>query len=202
MLLDKEFASVAELDVRKLNYALQSLDMDIKNEERALELLNMIRLYGRDFGIRVKEECLSAVYEAAYWIENEIATVSLVSSQTGIVSEVLPIGFGGLRHARRKPLAKAQQELITHAINIAGEIAYAICKYVRNKEVVKPAARLLYSILRFSDINGLTEHKQQTMNEFSECLRISQTPVGGKPFAEGAQILSEYLDLALDRSND
>jgi hypothetical protein len=202
VLLDKEFATVVELEVRKLSYAFQSLRMDLENEARALEILNTIRLYGRDFGDRVKEECVSAVYEASYWIQCEVVTDTLVDSQTGIVLEVLPIGLGGLRHPRRKAFTKTEKELFSHAINIAGEIAYAVCKYVRQKEVLRPAANLLYSILRFTDLNDLAEHKKQTLHEFAECLRIAETSVRRGTFSEGVELLRERRALALDRSYD
>jgi hypothetical protein len=196
MLLDRDFATVAELEVRKLSYAFQSLHIDLKNEVRALEILEMIRLYGRDFGPRVKDECLSAVYEAVYWTQLEVATPALVYAQTTIVGEVLPIGFGGLRHARRKTLTKTGKELISHAIDIAGEIAYAICKYVPEVELLNSAAHRLYSILKFADLNDLAEEKEAILHEFSECIRIA----GANSFEKGVDLLREQQALALDRS--
>jgi len=197
MLLDREFATVVELEVRKLSYAFESLRIDSNNEGRAAEILSVMHCYARDFGPRVKNECLSSIYGSCNWLRRRATTQILVNLQTIIVFETLPTGFGGLR-APGRPINRANRDLLSHAINVAGEICYDTCKYVRKKEIAEPAVQLLADILRFTCLNKLEKEKANILHEFDECTRVSETPFFGAAFEAGVNLLKEWKTWALD----
>jgi len=199
MALDREFASVVELEVRKLAYAFEAVKIDLVNEDGAAEVLAMMHCYARDSGPRVKNECLSAIYSSCNWLRRRAATEVLVNWQTTIVYEALPIRGGGLL-APGRPLIKAERDLVSHATNVAGEICYDVCKYVRSEKVAKPAAELLGDILRFVSLNKLEDEKAEVLEEFDQCTRISGAQLLKGPFNAGSRLLQECKMWALDYS--
>jgi hypothetical protein len=198
ILLDREFASVVELEVRKLGYAFQSLEVNLANERRALEILSMVHCYSRDFGARVKEECLSTIYDTCNWLRRRVATELIVSYQTSIVTEALPMGFGGLVAPRRKPITAIEMKLLIHAINVAGEICYDMCKYIRDGKIAYEAVVLLADCLRFACLNGLEKIRAEVLNEFEGCTRISGAAFRGEIFKAGLDLLTEWKAWAFD----
>jgi len=195
--LDREFATVVELEVRKLSYSFESIKIDVANEERAADILSVMHCYARDFGPRVKDECLSAVYGSTRWLQLQVATELLVNWQTTIVLETLPMKFGGLV-APGKPLKTKERELLSHAINVAGEICYDACKYVRAEKVAKPAVLLLADILRFANLNRLKKEEAEILHEFDSSTRISRQHLIKGPFEAGIRLLQEWKAWALE----
>lgn len=195
--LDK---TLALFDVKRLTYKFQALDSSVKEEGRALEIMRVMQQYARDSGHEIKEGCISFVYETCGWLWRCTGSGDFVSHQTSILLECLPIGVGGLRAASKQSLRKHELELLKHGINVAGEIAYAVCKYIRAKEPAEHAIAMLHDVLRFSVLNGLTACEKQALREFAECERISAQPLReGHAFDVGLQLLSEYKQAAIDR---
>ena len=57
---------------------------------------------------------------------------------------------------------------------MAGDIAYDVCKYVRNEEAAQDAIWALHDLLRFSVLNNLSDCEKDVLHEFAECERISR----------------------------
>jgi hypothetical protein len=95
-----------------------------------------------------------------------------VSHQTSILMECSPIIT--LVAPSRKPLTKRDIDLLKHVINVAGEIAYSVCKYMQNEETAQHAIFALYDLLRFAVLNDLSECEDAVLQEFAQCERISR----------------------------
>ncbi|MGH9727899.1 MAG: hypothetical protein ACRD4V_04840 [Candidatus Acidiferrales bacterium] len=189
---------LALFEVKRLTYKFQALTPKRNEEARALEIMRVIEQYARDYRHDVKELCIQFVYETADWLSLGIGSGDFVFQQTSILMECIPIGFGGLVAPSRKPLSKHGRDLLNHAIDIAGEIAYDICKYVRVKAAAEKAIIMLYTILRFTDLNNLAKSKEKMLHEFNECERICKQPgPQGHPFDDGLQLLKLWKEEAL-----
>lgn len=190
--------SLVLFELRRLTYSFNALGTGARAESSALKIMGIMVQYARDFGYEVKEECISFVYDTASWILRGKVTSDFVFHETAILLECLPIGAGGLVARSRKPLGRRERRLLSHCVDVAGEIAYTVCKYVREKEVTEQAVVLLHDILRFTNLNGLSKYKDQTLWEFSECERIcNQKFEGGQAFTDGLELLESWKKIAL-----
>jgi len=190
--------SLVLFEVRRLMYKFHALDSDSSAEPRALELMRMALQFARDFDNEVKQECVSFVYETSDWLRRGISSREFVSHQTSILLECAPIRAGGLVAPSRKPLGEPEVELLDHIVNVAGEVAYAVCKYIRDKKTAEVAIGQLHDLLRFAVLNCLAESERSVLDEFSQCKRISREPLNhGHPFEAGLDLLDIYKKEAL-----
>ena len=112
--------------------------------------------------------------------------------------ECAPIGFGGLVAPSPKPLGKRDLDLLKHIIDVAGDLAYAVCKYVRNEQAAEHAILMLHNLLRFAILNDLTEFEKEALHEFEECERISQAELNyDAPFEAALKRLAFWKEDAL-----
>jgi hypothetical protein len=170
--------SLVLFEVKRLTYKFQALDF--QDQRRALEIMRQVLLFGRFNSHEVKEDCVSFVYETATWMMRGFGSEEFVSHQseefvshqTSILMECAPIQT--LVAPSRRPLSKRDIELLKHTINVAGEIAYAVCKYIGNEKAATRAIFMLHDLLRFAVLNGLTECEKDVLHEFAECERISR----------------------------
>ncbi len=190
--------SLALLEVKRLTYKFHSLDFRGKEEPRALELMRLVMQFGRDGGHEIEEDCVSFIYETSDWLRRGIGSKEFVSHQTTILSECAPIGIGGLVAPSPKPLGKRDVDLLKHIINVSGDIAYAVCKYIRNKDAAEHAILMLHDVLRFAVLNNLTEFEKDALHEFAECERICRHPLNyGAHFEAGLKLLDFWKKEAL-----
>ena len=162
--------SLVRFEVKRLTYKFQALDF--QEERRALEIMRQVLLFGRFSSHEIKEDCVSFVYETATWLMRGTGSEEFVSHQTSILLECSPIIT--LVAPSRKPLTKKDIDLLKHIINVAGEIAYAVCKYIGNETAATHAILMLHDLLRFAVLNDLTECEKDVLHEFAECERISR----------------------------
>lgn len=166
--------SLVLFEVKRLTYKFQALDF--LEERRALEIMRQVLLFGRFSSHEIKEDCVSFVYETASWLmrgawSKGSGWKEFVSHQTSILMECSPII--ALVAPSRRPLSKREVDLLKHVINVAGEVAYAVCKYIRNEEAARDAILALSDLLRFSVLNNLRDCEKDVLNEFAQCERIS-----------------------------
>ena len=189
--------SLALFEVKRLTYKFQALDSRAKQEPRALELMRLILQFGRDGGYEVKEDCVSFVYETSDWLRRGIGSAEFVSHQTSILMECAPIGAGGLV-APSPSLSKRDLDLFKHIISVSGDIAYAVCKYVRSKDAAQHAILMLHSVLRFAILNNLPDLEKDALHEFEECERICRQSLNyGALFEEALKLLDHSKKEAL-----
>jgi hypothetical protein len=170
--------SLVLFEVKRLTYRFQALDF--QDERRALEIMRQVLLFGRFSSHEVKEDCVSFVYETASWLMRAFGSEKFVSEQPGefvshqtsILMECSPIIT--LVAPSRKPLTKRDIDLLKHVINVAGEIAYSVCKYMQNEEAAHHAIFALHDLLRFAVLNDLSECEEAVLQEFTQCERISR----------------------------
>ena len=170
--------SLVLFEVKRLTYRFQALDF--QDERRALEIMRQVLLFGRFSSHEVKEDCVSFVYETASWLMRGFGSEKFVSEQSGefvshqtsILMECSPIIT--LVAPSRKPLTKRDIDLLKHVINVAGEIAYSVCKYMQNEETAQHAIFALHDLLRFAVLNDLSECEDAVLQEFVQCERISR----------------------------
>ena len=170
--------SLVLFEVKRLTYKFQALDF--QDQRRALEIMRQVMLFGRFSSHQIKEDCVSFVYETATWLmrgfgSKEFASnhsAEFVSHQTSILMECSPIIT--LVAPSRKPLSKRDIDLLKHVINVSGEIAYAVCKYIQNEEAAQHAIVALHDLLRFAVLNDLSECEEAVLQEFAQCERISR----------------------------
>ncbi|HKW61296.1 MAG TPA: hypothetical protein VJN89_02015 [Candidatus Acidoferrum sp.] len=189
---------LALFEVKRLTYKFQALDFRGKGEPRALELMRLVMQFGRDGGYEIKEDCVSFVYETSDWLRRGTGSPEFVSHQTTILMECAPIGAGGLVAPSSRPLGKRDLDLLKHIVNVSGDIAYAVCKYIRNKEAAEHAILMLHDLLRFAILNNLTEFEKDALHEFEECERICRHPLNyGVRFEAGLKLLESWKKEAL-----
>ena len=189
--------SLALFEVKRLTYKFQALDFCGKDEHRALELMRLVMQFGRDGSYEIKEDCVSFVYETSDWLRRGIGSKEFVSHQTTILLECAPIGIGGLV-APSPGLGKRDLDLLKHIINVSGDIAYAVCKYIRNKEGAEHAILMLHNVLRFAVLNKLSEFEKDALHEFEECERICRQPLNyGLHFEAALKLLDFWKKEAL-----
>jgi hypothetical protein len=154
--------------------------------------------FGRDGGYEIKEDCVSFVYETSDWLRRGIGSPEFVSHQTTILLECAPIGIGCLVAPSRQPLGKRDLDLLKHIINVSGDLAYAVCKYIRNKEAAEHAILMLHNVLRFSVLNNLADFEKDALHEFAECERICRQPLNyGLHFEAALKLLDFWKKEAL-----
>ena len=166
--------SLVLFEIKRLTYKFEALDF--QEERRALEIMRQVLLFGRFSSHEIKEDCVSFVYDTASWLmrafmPKEFASEEFVSHQTSILLECSPIIT--LVAPSRKPLTKKDIDLLKHVINVAGDIAYDVCKYVRNEKAAERAILMLHDLLRFSVLNNLSDCEKEVLHEFVQCERIS-----------------------------
>lgn len=193
--------SLALFEVKRLTYQFGALGGGLAAEDRALEIMRVIEKFARDFRYDVKELCIQFVYETASWIISRRTSDQFVSHQTSILMECVPIGAGGLRAPSPKPLTKHETRLLEHSIDVAGEIAYDVCKYVRDKDSAEQAIILLHELLLFTDLNNFTRMKNKVLEEFAQCERICKQPLRqGHAFEEGLDLVKSWKETALENA--
>lgn len=195
----KEFdRSLVSFEIRRLMYKFLALDSHECQEPRALEVMRLVMQFARDFDYEVKEQCVSFVYETSDWVRRGVASSDFVSHEASILMECLPVGLGGLVAPSPKPLGRPALKLLKHATDVSGEIAYSICKYLRDKDAAEHAIMLLSDILRFAVLNGLGDCEKAVLIEFNGCERICREHLRtGHPFDAGLELLSYWKKDAL-----
>lgn len=193
--------SLALFEIMRLTYKFRALNIHPKEEARALEIMRVVMQYATfEFNQNVRDACISFVYETTDWLNRGIGSPDFVSHETTILMECAPFGLGGLAAPSRKPLNKRALDLFDHVINVSGEIAYAICKWVRTEETVEPAVQMLSSDLQFAVLNGLAERELTILKEFGNCERICHQRLReGRPFEAGLKLLALWKQEALSR---
>lgn len=193
--------TLASFEIKRLTYEFGALDRGGRAEARALEIMRVVQQFARDFRYEVKELCIQFVYDTTRWLYVSAPSDQFVSHQTSILEECIPIGIGGLVAPSREPLTRHETLLLEHSINVAGEIAYDVCKYLRVRELAESAIMLLYELLLFTDLNRLGSLKDKVLHKFSECERICKEPLRqGHPFKEGLELLHSWRKTALENA--
>lgn len=165
--------SLVLFEVKRLTCKFQALDLQ---DRRAFEIMRQVVYLGRFSDHEIREDCVSFVYETASWLmrgirSNEFAWAEFVAHQTSILMECSPIIT--LVAPSRRPLTKRDVDLLKHVIDVAGEIAYAVCKYIQHEEAAHDAIIALSNLLRFAVLNNLSDCKKDVLSEFAQCERIS-----------------------------
>jgi hypothetical protein len=162
----------------------------------ATRILRKILLYARDFGWEVKDAAISSVYDSCEFLRRGVADGNFAQIQTLVLMEAMPFEGGSLRYKRRKPFRARDSGLLIHGADVAGEIAYSVCKYVREKTIAEDAIYMLYAVLRLAVLNQLRSLEVKVNEDFEMCKRISAEEIRGKGFNDGLELLSHWREAA------
>lgn len=192
--------SLTLFEVRRLTYQFRALEGSPKPEARAMEIMRMIQQFAYSSSPDVKELCVQFTYDTASWLYRRPVSAEFVSQQAAILLECVSPDLDFVAPVRRR-LTKPELDLLSHCVNVAGEIAYYVCKYVRVKEPAESATMLLYDLLVFTDLNRLSSERDKVLHEFNECERICKQPVRqGRAFEEGLELLKFWKKTALENA--
>lgn len=184
-------------EIRRLVYQFRALERNSKTEPRALEIMRMVQQFARDFRKDIRELCVQFTYDTVNWLYWKSVSADFVYQQTAILLECIPPGLDFVAPIKRK-LTKSEMQLLEHCVDVAGEIAYATCKYVRTKDTTEMAVIMLHDFLLIANINHLAGLKEQALGEFDECERISKERLNyGHAFDDGLELVKEWKETAL-----
>jgi len=153
--------------------------------------------YAREFAQSVKHEVLDEVLEATGRTRQGMP-VDVAQAVDSVLSEVMPVGLGGLLHPSRRKISREDQKLLERIEHATFELMWDACRYLRDLEVVHVGAKLYWALIRFAALNGLQRLEAIFLENARRCRDICNEVKRGSPFLEAQNILEEEIRDALN----
>jgi hypothetical protein len=152
------------LEVNRIRWEMERTQ-DWNELEQALEKLLP---YVREFDNVVKDKVISAIYEATSRTRDGI-TVGAAQVIDSLLAELLPASFGGMYRASHRTITQDDLALLKRIEHQTFELAWGSGRYVRDKDVMRIAARRYLVLLRATTINGLTTLQGEFLHNLRRC---------------------------------
>ncbi len=153
--------------------------------------------YAREFDHSVKQEVLEAMFEATDRTRQGMP-LDVAQAVDAVLSEVMPVGFGGLLRPSRKEISGEDQKLLEGIEDATFSLMWDACRYLRDVEVVRVGARRYWALIRFTALNGLRDLETRFLENARRCRDICNEVTRGPAFLEGHNILEDEIRDALD----
>ena len=186
-----EQESGASLAVKNIRFAIEGTQDDNDLED----LLQQLLPYASEFDHHVQDEVMQAVSRATdrtrYGVD-----VRVIRAADAVLSQLMPLASS---HAPRpKPLSDAELEVIKGIANLAFDITWDACRYIRNPALVEIGARRFRMLIRLVAVNHLDRLREKFIEEVRRCEDICSEERRGTAFPEGRKILDDAVRDALD----
>jgi hypothetical protein len=171
--------------------------MEATPELAALEghLLRLLP-FAREFSHVVKHEVLDAVSEAAGRTRHGMS-VDVAQAADCVLSELMPVGLGGMLYPARKEISVEDQKLLERIEHLTFDITWDACRYLRDLGVVKVAAQRYWALIRFATLNKLVRLQTVFLENARRCRDICNEDRAGRTFPEAWAALDEEIRDAL-----
>ena len=127
--------------------------------------------------------------------------IDVAQAVDSVLSQVMPVGFGGLVRPSREEISGDDLRLLERIEHATFELTWDACRYLRDLTVVKVGAHRYWALIRFATLNGL-QHLQATfLKNARSCQRICNEERMGTAFPEAQRTLEEEIKDALDLSD-
>lgn len=153
--------------------------------------------YAREFDHSVKHQVLDAVMNVTGRTRQNMP-LGVAQSVDTVLMEVMPIKSGGVHHPTREKFSDEDQELLKRIENAVFELTWDACRYLRNMNIVKVAARLYWVLVRFATLNQLYQLQAESLHNARHCRQICLEKRMGKAFPEGYRKLGTEIADALN----
>jgi hypothetical protein len=181
------------LEVKRIRWEMESTRL-WPELERSLEKLLP---YAREFDHPVKHEVLDAV-RAATARSRDNMSASGAYAIDAVLAELIPTSFGGMHHPSYREISSEDQALLKRVEDAMFELTWDACRYVRDSEILKIFAQRYQVLLRLVTLNRLQRLQTPFLDNARRCQEICAELRNGAPFSEGASILEESINDALD----
>jgi hypothetical protein len=180
------------LEVKKIRF-----EMEATPELAALEghLLRLLP-FAREFSHLVKHEILDAVSEATERTRDGMS-VDVAQAADCVLSELMPVGLGGMLYPARKEISVGDQKLLERMEHLTFDITWDACRYLRDLAVVKIGARRYWALIRFATLNNLLRLQTVFLENAHRCRDICNEDRAGRTFPEAWAALEEEIRDAL-----
>ncbi len=180
-------------EVKQIRFAMEASSDWGKLEAQ----LDKLFPYAREFDHVVKNEVLDAVREATGRTRQGMP-LAVAQSVYSVLGELIPVGFGGMRHPAWKAIPNEDVKLLERIEHATFELTWDACRYLRDIAIVDVAARQYWSLIRFATLNRLKHLQSKCLKNARYCQHICLEERMGKTFPEAHQKLGEEIADALD----
>jgi hypothetical protein len=181
------------LEVKRIRF-----EMEATQDWDALENnLQKLIPYAREFGLVVKHEVLDAVSVATDRTRQGMP-VHVAQAAEYVLSELMPVGWGGMLHPARKKVSDDDQKLLERIEHITFDITWDACRYLRDLGVVKVGAERYWALIRFATLNGLQRLQGLLLENARRCRDMCNEERGRGTFPEGWAAMDDEIEDALN----
>lgn len=172
-------------------------EMESTREWPQLEMnLKKLLPYVREFDHHIKHEALDAV-RAATARTRDGMTIHGAGAIDHVLGDVMPIGTGGMNRRSPEGISAEDRELLKRVQNIAYEVTWDACRYVRNLEIVNICAQRYWYLIRYVTLNKLPSLQTAFLDNLRHCQNICNELHKGVAFSDAWEVIEATIRDAL-----
>ncbi len=181
------------LDVRRIRYEMEATSDWEKLEDCLARLLP----YAHEYDDPIRQEILYAIHAATMWTRHDMSASGARAIDV-LLGEMMPVRAGGMHHPASVPLSVGDQQLLKGIENVAYEVLWDACRYIRDPKILEIPIHRYWSLIRFTALNKLTRLRDAFMENLRHCQNICNETSKGRTFPEGWNAIEETMKDALD----
>jgi len=154
------------IEIEKLRYLLRGWDW--RSVKRRIYDLNS---FPTDIGVRARTAILYVLDDISSRTRHRMP-LSVAQAIQNIASNILPPR--DLSSREGPPITEAEKEMLNIGVTIGFNLAYDGIRYLENIKVVEQGVEILWQVLRFAHINGISEVERNALDEFDRAIQIAE----------------------------